>query len=105
MTYGKWSIKTTIWLNAMNEGKIFKSSEIQRLANISRIQLVHWVECGAIIPLEDIRGRGKCRIFNKQNLIEAIICRELKAYTIEVNILFTNFLFIGHDSRQLDNGF
>jgi DNA-binding transcriptional MerR regulator len=57
--------------------RIFKSKEIQKLSGASKIQLVHWINIGAIEPYEDDRRRGGVRKYDQQNLIEACICKKL----------------------------
>ena len=47
------------------------------------MQLGHWVNVGAIIPLKDDPRRGGVRVFSQQNLIEAMICRELNYFRME----------------------
>jgi hypothetical protein len=74
--------------SAMRE---YTAKEIQELAKVTKRQLIHWVEVGAIIPLEDDRRRGGKRRFNQQNLIEALICRELNDYRLP-SIMFVQAL-------------
>jgi len=62
--------------------KEYTAAEIQKLAKVTKRQLIHWVETSAIIPLEDDRRRGGKRRFSQQNLIEALICRELNDYRL-----------------------
>jgi len=76
----------------MNE--TYGSGEIQRIAKISRIQAVHWTEQGAVIPAQDARGRGKRRVYDWQNLIEFMICRELNRFTIETHIMTAVLIFL-----------
>ena len=63
--------------------KTYHSKEIQQICKISMSQLNHWVMIGAVIPFKNIRGRGKARLFNEQNILEAIVCRELNQFSIE----------------------
>jgi len=65
----------------------YRSKEIQRLIKVSNKQLTHWSSKGAISPLEDAEGRGKRRLYSWQNLIEAMICRELSRYVVEVDFM------------------
>jgi len=67
--------------------RIYRSKDIQTIARITKIQLIHWSQTGAIIPYEDKRGRGNRRAYNWQNLIEASICRELNKFTIETHLM------------------
>lgn len=68
---------------------IYKSKEIQKLAGASKIQLVHWINIGAIEPYEDDRRRGGVRKFNQQNLIEACICKKLNDLRIPAHAIAT----------------
>lgn len=63
--------------------KTYHSKDIQRLARVTKMQLGHWVNVGAIIPLKDDPRRGGVRIFSQQNLVEAMICRELNYWRME----------------------
>jgi DNA-binding transcriptional MerR regulator len=67
--------------------EMYQSREVQRMAKVSRIQLIHWTETGAIIPAQDAQGRGGRRIYSHSNLIETIICRELNRYSIPVQYI------------------
>ena len=64
----------------------FSAVEVASHARVSRRQLIHWVEMRAIIPWKEDRRRGGRRFFNKQNLIEAMICRELNSYRVSVHL-------------------
>jgi DNA-binding transcriptional MerR regulator len=61
----------------------YTSSEVQKRANVAKRELIHWCETGAIRPVHDDRRRGGVRRFNQQNLIEAMICRELVQYGLQ----------------------
>lgn len=50
---------------------------------MTQTQIVRWTELGIIIPERDARGRGKTRTYNHQNLIEAVICKELNMWRME----------------------
>jgi hypothetical protein len=63
--------------------KTYSSSEIQRIAKITKMQAIHWTQTGIITPLEDAEGRGSKRVYSWGNLIEMMICRELNRYKIE----------------------
>lgn len=67
--------------------KIYTSKEIQALAKIGKMQVLHWVQTGAVVPFEDARGRGGRRKFSQQNLIEFMICRELNRFSIETRVM------------------
>jgi uncharacterized protein YdcH (DUF465 family) len=64
--------------------KKYQSKDIQAIAKVSKISLINWTQQGAIIPFEDARGRGKVRLYDYQNLIEAMICRELNKLSIGI---------------------
>lgn len=70
-----------------NADKTYRSTDIQKIAMVTKMQLVHWTQTGAIIPLEDARGRGSRRVYNRQNLMEALICRELSKFSIETHVM------------------
>ena len=63
--------------------KTYSSSEIQRIAKITKIQAIHWTQTGVINPLQDAQGRGSRRVYSWGNLIEMMICRELNRYNVE----------------------
>lgn len=67
--------------------KTYGSTEVQRLVKISKMQAIHWTQVGAVIPLEDARGRGSRRVYSWQNLVEMMICRELNRLTIETHVM------------------
>jgi DNA-binding transcriptional MerR regulator len=62
----------------------YKSKDILEKLGISKIQLSHWINKGAIIPHREDFRRGGSHEFNKQNLIEAAICKELSVLKIPV---------------------
>jgi DNA-binding transcriptional MerR regulator len=65
----------------------YRSKDIQKVAKVSKINLNHWVNMGLILPLEDVRGRGRSRLFSHQNLIEALICRELNLLNLGTDVM------------------
>ena len=65
----------------------YKSNEIQSLANVSKAQLVLWTKRGCILPFKDPKLRGGHRTYSHRNLIEAMICRELNAYSVETALM------------------
>jgi len=67
--------------------KTFSSSEIQKIAKITKMQAIHWTQTGIITPLEDARGRGSRRLYSWKNLIEIMICRELNSLSVERSIM------------------
>ena len=60
----------------------YSSSDIQRIAKITKTQAIHWTQTGIITPLQDAHGRGSRRVYSWKNLIEMMICRELNKYNI-----------------------
>ena len=67
--------------------KTYSSSEIQRIAKITKMQAIHWTQTGIIVPLQDAQGRGSRRVYSWENLIEMMICRELNRYNVERSIM------------------
>jgi hypothetical protein len=67
--------------------KTYSSSEIQRIAKITKMQAIHWTQTGVITPLQDAQGRGSRRVYSWGNLIEMMICRELNRYKVERGIM------------------
>lgn len=67
--------------------KTYSSSEIQRIAKITKMQAIHWTQTGIITPLQDAHGRGSRRVYSWSNLIEMMICRDLNKYSIEKGVL------------------
>jgi hypothetical protein len=53
----------------------YGSTEIQRIAIVSKIQLIHWTQVGAIKPLVDARGRGSRRIYRAEAVGESTVGR------------------------------
>jgi len=62
----------------------YKSKDIQDRLGISKIQLSHWINSGAIRPYQEDNRRGGSHKFNRQNLIEAAICKELSDLRVPV---------------------
>lgn len=62
---------------------MYASRDIQRQAGITRTQLVRWSELGIVKAHEDNRGRGKQRVYDYPNLVEALICAELNEFSME----------------------
>lgn len=71
----------------MKMEKTYSSSEIQRIAKITKMQAIHWTQTGVITPLQDAKGRGSRRIYSWQNLIELMVCRELNKYNVERSLM------------------
>ncbi|MGA2332979.1 MAG: hypothetical protein ABSG75_14590 [Syntrophales bacterium] len=65
----------------------YRSKDIQRIADISPMQIKHWTNTGVIIPLQRVRGTGRSHIYNDQNLVESLICAELSKYSINLNMM------------------
>lgn len=65
----------------------YSSSEIQRIAKITKMQAIHWTQTGVITPLQDAQGRGSRRVYSWENLIEMMICRELNRYNVERSLM------------------
>ena len=62
----------------------YRSKDIQEKLGVSKIQLSHWINMGAVEPYKKDNRRGGSHEFNKQNIIEAAICRELSDLQIPV---------------------
>ena len=71
----------------MDFDKLYKSGDIQKIAGVSKIKIIHWCNKAVIRPYEDNTGRGQSRLFNWQNLIEVFICRELNRFNIETKLM------------------
>jgi len=74
--------------------KTYGSTELQRLAKVSKMQAIHWTQVGAVIPYQDAKGRGSRRVYSWQNLIEMMICRELNRFTIETHVMVIVLLYL-----------
>jgi len=67
--------------------KEFRAKEICELTGATKSQLSPWVSAGAIKPLKDDPRRGGVRIYSRQNLMEAMICKELANYSLPVRTI------------------
>ncbi len=67
--------------------KKYHSKAIQKKARVSAIQISHWTKTGVIIPAIAVKGTGKMHVYDHQNLIEAMICRELSQYSINYGVM------------------
>jgi len=67
--------------------KLYHSKMIQQKARISSSQIIHWTRTGVIIPFQTVRGTGRMHVYDHQNLLEAMICRELSQYSINHRIM------------------
>lgn len=76
-------------INIMDQRPIKKyhSKAIQKKARVSAIQISHWTKTGVIVPATAVKGTGKMHVFDHQNLIEAMICRELSQYSINIGVM------------------
>lgn len=70
------------------------SKDIQRKAGVSENEIKHWTMTGAIEPYKPVQGTGKMHIYDHQNLIETMICRELKKYSINFNLMKEVILYL-----------
>lgn len=68
--------------------KTYYSKAIREKANISAIQISHWTKMRIIQPVKVAKGTGKMHLYSHQNLIEAMICRELSQYSITHSVMF-----------------
>ena len=59
---------------------VYTSKDLQQRSGATHMQISRWTELGIILPEEDAKGRGRVRRFNQQNLIEAMICKQLTEY-------------------------
>jgi DNA-binding transcriptional MerR regulator len=64
--------------------EIYKSKDIQKRLGVSKIQLSHWINMGAIKPYKQDNRRGGSHEFNRQNIIETAICKELSDLRVPV---------------------
>jgi len=62
--------------------KTYYSKQIQKQADITENQIKHWTLTGVLLPYKAVRGTGKMHLYDHQNLIEAMICREFHKYSI-----------------------
>lgn len=83
--------------------KTYSSSEIQRIAKITKMQAIHWTQTGVITPLQDAHGRGSRRVYSWGNLIEMMICRELNRYKVERGIMATIMRDLNKPSGEFKN--
>jgi DNA-binding transcriptional MerR regulator len=62
----------------------YQSKEIQKKAQVTENQIKHWTNTGIIIPFQATKGTGRMHTYDNINLIEAVICRELSQYSINL---------------------
>jgi DNA-binding transcriptional MerR regulator len=65
----------------------YGNKQIQRIAKVTKTQILNWTQRGAIIPLKDSKGRGDRRVYSHQNLLEMMLCRELSRLSVETNVM------------------
>jgi DNA-binding transcriptional MerR regulator len=63
----------------------YKSADVIKITRVTKVQLNHWINMGAIKPLVDDKRRGGVRYFSKQNLVQAFICKHLNEYGLPVH--------------------
>jgi hypothetical protein len=74
--------------------KTYSSKEIQKKAHVTASQIKHWTMTGVIEPYKSVQGTGKMHTYDHQNLIEAMICRELSKYSINLNVMKDMLFFL-----------
>lgn len=62
-------------------------SEIQKILHVTKMQVMHWTQTGAVRPFKNDRGRGKRRLYDEQNLAELAICRELNRLLVPPTVM------------------
>lgn len=76
--------------------KEFRAKEICELSGATKSQLSPWVSAGAIVPLRDDPRRGGVRIYSRQNLAVAMICKELANYSLPVREIASTARLFGN---------
>lgn len=69
----------------LSKGKIIKvyhSGDLQQKAGVSENQIKRWTMTGIINPYKPVKGTGRMHVYDHQNLIEAMICRDLSQYSM-----------------------
>ena len=66
---------------------LYFSKELQKQAGVTDNQIKHWTMTGVIVPHKSVQGTGKMHTYDHQNLIEAMICRELQKYSMNYNLM------------------
>jgi len=77
--------------------KEFRAKEICELSGATKSQLSPWVAAGAIKPLRDDPRRGGVRIYSIENLVEAMICKELANYSLPVRTIAETIVTMKED--------
>lgn len=57
--------------------RLYTSSEVREILDISQRRMTHFAEKGLIIPVEDAKGAGSKRLYNYLNLLEFALCQML----------------------------
>lgn len=57
--------------------RLYTSSEVREILDISQRRMTHFAEKGLIIPVEDAKGAGSKRLYNHENLFEFALCQML----------------------------
>ena len=61
--------------------------DIQRIGKVPKDKLQYWIRLKIIEPYVDQKGRGKQREFSHQNLIEAMVCRDLSSLHVDPTVM------------------
>ncbi len=64
--------------------KTYGNAKIQGLTGMGKMQIIHLTQTGVIKPTEDKRGRGGRRKYSWENVIELMICKELRRYGMPI---------------------
>lgn len=64
--------------------RLYTSSEVREILDISQRKMTHFAEKGLIIPVEDAKGAGSKRLYNYVNLLEFALCQIL--FDMEIGI-------------------
>jgi len=82
---------------------LYRSKDIQRIAEVKKDKLVHWTRIGIIKPVQDAKGRGSSRLYSFRNLIEAMICRELNLFNLDTHMM--GVIVNGHLDAKIRKGY
>lgn len=83
----KQDYEASLGKNGQKKIRTYQSKDIQKIARITDNQLKHWTMVGVITPHKTVRGTGKSHVYDHQNLIEVMICRELSEYSINYTVM------------------
>jgi DNA-binding transcriptional MerR regulator len=67
--------------------ELFKAVEIKQITGVKKSELIHWCNTGVIVPFRDGKGRGRVRYFDRKNLLEIFVLRELHRFGISSRVL------------------